>query len=273
MQAPRGTVASLKRYHEGWDVGGIDIYPISYPPGVHSLKPNKEISMVGDYTQMMRRSRGGKPFWMTLQIAFSGVVKPGRTLRFPTFPEQRYMAYQAIINGARGLVYFGGGMPQTFNERDKPLGYNWTYWNKVMRPLFEEVGTGSPIARALVAPDSKLKVTVKAVDPARPAGVEQGRGAGQERRLGGGRAGRGGTRRERHRIRRARSGDDVYVLACKREGPTMHVRFSGLPKECGAGTSCSRSRGLSRGPTAASPTGSGRSTCTSTSSAGSDPSG
>ena len=120
VQAPRGTVQSLKRYHDGWDVGGIDIYPISYPPGVHSLKPNKEISMVGDYSQMMREVAGDKPFWMTLQIAFSGVVKPGRTLRFPTFPEQRYMAYQAIVNGARGLVYFGGGLPQTFNERDKP---------------------------------------------------------------------------------------------------------------------------------------------------------
>ena len=28
------------------------------------------------------------------------------------------------------------------------------------------------------------------------------------------------------------AGDSVYVLACKKEGPTMRVRFSGLPKEC-----------------------------------------
>ena len=30
-------------------------------------------------------------------------------------------------------------------------------------------------------------------------------------------------------------GDDVYVLACKKEGPTLHVRFSGLPAECKTG--------------------------------------
>ena len=91
MQAPRGTVASLKRYDAGWDVGGIDIYPVSYPPGVHSEQKNKELSMVGDFTLMMQEVAGPKPFWMTLQIAFSGVVKPGRTLRFPTFPEQRFL--------------------------------------------------------------------------------------------------------------------------------------------------------------------------------------
>ena len=31
------------------------------------------------------------------------------------------------------------------------------------------------------------------------------------------------------------AGDDVYVLACKKEGPTIHVKFSGLPRECGKG--------------------------------------
>ena len=235
VQAPRGTVQSLKRYHDGWDVGGIDIYPVSYPPGVHSLKPNKEISMVGDYTRMMREVADGKPFWMTLQIAFSGVVKPGRTLRFPTFPEQRFMAYQAIINGARGLVYFGGGLPQTFNERDKPYGFNWTYFDRVMRPLFEEVGTGSPIVPALVAPDSKLKVTVKPETPpgrrasnkaeeqdknAAPAELVQDETAGDASGL-------------EFVVREV--GSDVYVLACKREGPTTYVRFSGLPKECNIG--------------------------------------
>ena len=35
------------------------------------------------------------------------------------------------------------------------------------------------------------------------------------------------------------AGDDIYVLACKKEGPTIRVRFSGLPQEIhgeGAGT-------------------------------------
>ena len=176
VQAPRGTVASLKRYDAGWDVGGIDIYPVSYPPGVHSEEKNKELSMVGDFTRMMKQVAGEKPFWMTLQIAFSGVVKPGRTLRFPTFPEQRFMAYEAIINGARGLTYFGGGLPQTLNERDKPLGFNWTYFDRVMRPLFEEIGPKSPILPALLAANSKHQAQGRGGSAAEARGGKQGGG-------------------------------------------------------------------------------------------------
>ncbi len=230
VQAPRGTVASLKRYDAGWDVGGIDIYPVSYPPGVHTEKANKNLSMVGDWTRMMKEVAGKKPFWMTLQIAFSGTVKPERTLRMPTFPEQRFMAYEAIINGARGLVYFGGGLAPTLNERDKPLGFNWTYWNKVMVPLMEEVGPKSPILPALIAPDSKIRLTVKAENPARRAVATK-----EEEIKKDPNAPREYVQDETSTdvstieflVREA--GNDVYVLACKKEGATMRVRFSGLP--------------------------------------------
>ncbi len=237
VQAPRGTVASLKRYDAGWDVGGIDIYPVSYPPGVHSEEKNKELSMVGDFTRMMKSVAGEKPFWMTLQIAFSGVVKPGRTLRFPTFPEQRFMAYEAIINGARGLTYFGGGLPQTLNERDKPLGFNWTYFDRVMRPLFEEIGPKSPILPALLAPNSKIKLKVVAEAPPKRAVAnkeeEQNPQAMPPRQFVQDEIAPEASALE-FLVREAR--DDIYVLACKKEGPTVRVRFSGLPAEIhGAG--------------------------------------
>ena len=240
VQAPRGTVASLKRYDAGWDVGGIDIYPVSYPPGVHSEEKNKELSMVGDFTRMMKAVAGEKPFWMTLQIAFSGVVKPGHTLRFPTFPEQRFMAYEAIINGARGLTYFGGGLPQTLNERDKPLGFNWTYFDRVMRPLFEELSPKSPILPALLAPNSRIKLTVVGEAPPKRAVAskeeEQNRQATTPRQFVQDKVAADVSALE-FLVREA--GDDIYVLACKKEGPTIRVRFSGLPSEIhgkGAGT-------------------------------------
>lgn len=209
VQAPRGTVDSLKRYDAGWDVGGIDIYPVSYPPGVHSLGANKEISMVGDYARMMREVAGAKPFWMTLQIAFSGTTKPGATLRMPTFAEQRFMAYQSIVNGSRGLVYFGGALPPTLNERDRPHAYNWTYWERVMRPLLEEVGTNSRLQPALVAADSKLPVKVSGELAADRKTRNPDAGAIEfvVREVGG----------------------EIYLFACKREGPTIQVRFGGLP--------------------------------------------
>ena len=70
-----------------------------------------------------------------MQIAWSGVTKPGKTLRFPTFPEERYMAYQAIVRGARGLVFFGGDIAAAMNDRDKALGWNWTFYRKVLQPV------------------------------------------------------------------------------------------------------------------------------------------
>jgi hypothetical protein len=206
VQAPRGTVATLKPYNETYDIGGIDIYPVSYPPGVHSDQPNKELSMVGDFTRRIAETvEGRKPFWMTLQIAFSGTVKPGKTLRFPTFPEQRFMAYEAIINGARGLVYFGGQLPTTLNERDARLGWNWTYWDQVLRRLVEELGIHSPLAPALVAPDSALPV----------------------------RASEDGDDIE---LRVRESGKEIYVLACRRGGATAETRFRGLPGGITAGS-------------------------------------
>ena len=207
VQAPRGTVATLKPYDPTYDVVGCDIYPIGYPPGGHSLLANKEISMVGDYTRRMREvalaSGRAKPVWMTLQIAWSGVSRPGKTLRMPTFPQQRFMTYQAIINGARGLIYFGGHVPEAWDERDKALGWNWRFWERVLGPVVQEVGMRGPLAAALVAPESKLKVTAEPAE-----GIEL-------------------TVRE--------VAEEVYVLACKREGATVNVKFRGLPDTVGEG--------------------------------------
>ena len=116
IQAPRSTVAQLAPYRPAFDITGADIFPIAYPPGEHSDLPNKDISVVGDVTRKMVRAAGGKPVWMTLQIAWSGTVtsarKPNVVPRFPTLHELRFMAYQAIVCGARGLMFFGGHLTQ-----------------------------------------------------------------------------------------------------------------------------------------------------------------
>ncbi len=203
-QAPRGTVEALRPYNVTADILGADIYPVSYPPGIHSLLPNREISMVGDYTRRMVEVAGGRlPVWMTLQIAWSGVIKPGKTLRFPTFAEERFMTYQAIINGARGLIYFGGHIPKAMTAEDVARGWNWRFWSRVLRPVVEEIGERSPLYPALVAPESRLPIRVAA-----GTGVEYC----------------------------AREADGwLYLLACKREGPTEQVEFQGLPATTTAG--------------------------------------
>mgnify|MGYP005820515037 CR=1 FL=1 len=107
------------------------------------------------------------------------------------------MAYQAIINGARGLIFFGGHIPKAMPAEDAALGWNWTFWRRVLRPVIEEIGEHSPLYPALVAPESPLKL-----DVADAPGVE-------------------------FCVRE--TDDALFLLACKREGPTLHARFLGLP--------------------------------------------
>jgi hypothetical protein len=197
-QAPRGTVDDLRPYGAFFDIGAIDIYPVSYPPGEHSGIANKNLSVVGDYTRIIADATDhSKAIMMVLQICWSGVTKPGKTLRFPTFAEERYMIYQAIINGARALVFFGGNVRACWNDHDTTFGWNWTFYERILRPVLDELRPESPVHPALIAPDSKL--------PVKAAGI----------------AGLEFTVRE--------SGDFLYILAAKREGGTGKAAFSGLP--------------------------------------------
>jgi hypothetical protein len=199
-QAPLGTADELVRYRAAFDITGADIYPVGYPPGEHSDLPNKDISVVGDVTKKMGVAAGAKPVWMTLQIAWSGVLPrhdhPNLVPRFPTLLQERFMAYQAIINRARGLVFFGGDLTPVMRPRDAQLGWNWTFWELVLRPLLIELS--SPTVRpALVAP-VVAGVTASARD------VEL-------------------TARD--------DGTYLYVIAVRRSGTaTNHVTFTGLPR-------------------------------------------
>jgi hypothetical protein len=166
-QAPLGTVASLTPYRPAFDLTGADIYPVSYPPGVHSDLPNKDISVVGDVTRKMVTAGGGKPVWMTLQIAWSGVIQntshPDNVPRFPTLHDERFMAYQAIVAGARGLDFFGGQFTTVMRPRDAQLGWNWFFWQTVLHPLLAEL-TSTAVGPALVAQNAPTQVTATAGD-------------------------------------------------------------------------------------------------------------
>src|SRR6266508_4215983 len=166
-QAPLGTAASLTPYRPAFDITGADIYPVAYPPGQHSDLPNKDISVVGDVTKKMVTAAGGKPVWMTLQIAWSGMTpgqqRPGLVPRFPTLQEERFMAYQGVVNGARGLIFFGGQLTQVMRPRDAQLGWNWTFWDQVLRPLLVEL-TSPSVLPALTAPVAQAALTASAAD-------------------------------------------------------------------------------------------------------------
>jgi hypothetical protein len=176
IEAPRGpgptthapdvrlTAAAVRPYAAACDIHGIDIYPVSARPGAHAGGPpvNTDISVVGDMTTIIARATQRKAIWTTLQIAWSGVLPP-HPLVFPTLQQARFMAYDAIVAGARGLFFFGGHITQAMNAADKRNGWNWTYWKNVQRPLLVEL-TDAEHAPALVAPLAPSTITANAGD-------------------------------------------------------------------------------------------------------------
>lgn len=201
IQAPRGPVSTLVPYRPAFDVTGADIFPVAYPPGKHSDLGNRDISVVGDVTRKMRAAAGAKPVWTTLQIAWSGTVtsasRPAVVPRFPTLHEERFMAYQAVVAGARGLMFFGGHLTQNLRPVDAEAGWNWTFWNLVLRPLVSEL-TSTAVQPALVAPAARATVKPSAQD------VEVA--ARQDDRF-------------------------LYLIVVRRGGSTSRVGFTGLPRK------------------------------------------
>ncbi len=176
IEAPRGpgptpqsadvalTAAAVKPYAAACDIHGVDIYPVSVPPGAHAGKApvNTDISVVGDMTTIIAQATQRKAIWTTLQIAWSGVFPPHPVV-FPTLQQARFMAYDAIVAGARGLMFFGGQFTQVMTAVDKASGWNWTYWKEVQRPLLVEL-TDAEHAPALVAPVAGVAIKANAAD-------------------------------------------------------------------------------------------------------------
>jgi hypothetical protein len=152
IEAPRGTATDLGPYSAVTDVHGIDIYPVAY--GV----PDPNLHQVGQWAHTIEAVTPDQSIIMALQICFSGSVDPSGSGAFveATRAQERYMIYDAIINGARGLSFFGGTVQTCWNASDRQLGWNWTYWNDVLRDLVREIGPSSELYPALLTPGTGL---------------------------------------------------------------------------------------------------------------------
>ena len=198
------TVTELRAYAAACDIHGVDIYPVSVPPGMHAGGPpvNTDISVVGDVTRILAVATGRRAIWTTLQIAWSGTLPPHPVV-FPTLQQARFMAYDAIVAGARGLFFFGGHLPQAMTPQDRARGWNWTYWRNVQRPLVEELA-GPNHRQALLAPDAAFAVVADAPDIA---------------------------------LSVRETGQAIFVVAVRRSPSTSgRVRFRGLPPTISRGT-------------------------------------
>ena len=149
----------------------------------------------------MVRAAGGKPVWMTLQIAWSGTVasakKPNVVPRFPTLHELRFMAYQAIVCGARGLLVLR-----------RPPDAGGAAGRRARRLELDVLGPGAAAAARGALVDRR-RAGARRAERARPSTT---------------------TAKDVDLVTR-RDGRFLYLIAARRGGATSRVGFTGLPKK------------------------------------------
>lgn len=108
------------------------------------------------------------------------------------------MIYDAIINGARSLAFYGGNIFRCWNDEDEALQWSWTFWDDVLEDLVREINAVSPIAPALVNPETTQLLASS--DP-----------------------------ETRVISRVGATADDVWVIAARHGAASQPVTISGLP--------------------------------------------
>ena len=146
VQAPRAGVWSLAPYSAVTDVHGVNSYPIAIGD------PDPELGEPGAWTEILRLATPRQSVWTTLQVCWAWSYDSTGGVVLPTREQQRFMIYDAILNGARALAFYGGQNPRCWGQLDAAGGWNWTYWERVLEPLVREIGAASLLAPALVSP-------------------------------------------------------------------------------------------------------------------------
>ncbi len=81
------------------DVVGCDYYAIR--------ATGSDLPSVGRLVKRWDAIGYGRPVWMVLQGFSWHSIKPERARLYPSFEESRFMAYDSIVHGARGVFYWG----------------------------------------------------------------------------------------------------------------------------------------------------------------------
>jgi len=136
--APRNTVAALAEFNRACDIVGCDIYPVPERYTGHSDLADRSLASVGAYTERMKAAGEGDPVWMVLQgFGWWDLTSPEDKEKYPEreergrrprHDESRFMAYDAIVHGATGVLYWGSHYVETDSEF-------WADLKRVVREL------------------------------------------------------------------------------------------------------------------------------------------
>lgn len=142
--APTNLIKTMQAYNAGTDIVACDIYPVN-PGGLRPMYAlfedghqgdlnNQTLSQVGDYVDKMRRVTGpNRPLLMVLQAFAWEALRDEKErdeskVLYPTWEESRFMAFQSLIKGANGIIYWGSHtMPQPSDA--------WTGITRVTREI------------------------------------------------------------------------------------------------------------------------------------------
>ncbi len=161
-QAPTNLVKTMRAYNGGTDIVACDIYPVN-PGGLKEMFAlfedghqgdlnNTTLSQVGDYVDKMRKVTGpDRPLLMVLQGFAWEMLVPEEQRRdekilYPSYAESRFMAFQALIKGANGIVYWGSGYTPQPSD----------FWTNLKRVTREVADLSGPLAERR----TDLKLTV-----------------------------------------------------------------------------------------------------------------
>lgn len=101
-EALQSDLGYVRRYLDAIDITGCDIYPVK--------ADDRRVERIATAVERWKRVGMGKPVWMVLQaFAWSelGDYYGIEQTAYPTFNESRFMAYDSIARGARGILYWG----------------------------------------------------------------------------------------------------------------------------------------------------------------------
>lgn len=120
---PVNLIGTLKKYNSSTEVVAVDVYPVIpkgikpsyalFDDGLQGDLLNPYLSQVGEYVDKMKTVvDNSKPVFAVLQGFSWEMLKPknerdSSMILYPTYEESRFMAYNAIVHGANGILIWG----------------------------------------------------------------------------------------------------------------------------------------------------------------------
>ena len=139
IEAASGTQADLAAYSKLSQINGVDVYPIN----LKNTAPHLHRVGVWTHTEL-EASLPNRAIWTTLGVCSAAAHDASGEYIFPTYAQTRFMAWDAIINGARGITFFGADHPNCMSAADKAAGFNWAWWNTAGARVVAELHRWSP---------------------------------------------------------------------------------------------------------------------------------